>query len=89
MDCQRIQKIRRRDIDTEQGEGRRELSLSFISEFEQQKERTTLQEHLVVRAHSAAHAESDYIKLPAAGGPRRYTLIDINIYERGEKRGRG
>lgn len=42
-----------------------------------------------MHSHSAAHAERDYIKLPAAGGPRKYTLIDIYIYEKGEKTERG
>lgn len=67
-----------------------ELSLSFIAEFDElQKKRSPLQEDFVERSHSAAHAESDYIKLPAAGGPRTYTLIDINIYEKRRKERKG
>lgn len=84
MDCQKIEKIRRREIDTERG-GESSHFLLSLNLMSNKNNRTTLQEHFLMHSHSAAHAERDYIKLPAAGGPRKYTLIDIYIYEKGEK----
>lgn len=60
------------------------LSLNLMSD--KKKKRTTLQEHFLMHSHSTAHAEIGYIKLPAPGSPRKYTLIDIYMYERGEER---
>lgn len=62
------------------GSARFLLSLSLMSNSSpppQKKDRTTLQEHLLLRSHSPTRAGSDYSKPPAAGGPRKYAVIDI------------